>query len=161
RRWPRRSCAAACTPERVGRPARAAYTRVRPERRRVRPRPPCARSATMRTACGLALFLAAWAGGPACADEKSPPPPRYLSLAEPRPIPLEQAPAGPPGGRGRVLAVSPSAGPGVLVLVPGRGKSRAETELQLSMALLNVETAYWNLYGAYWALFSREQGVRF
>ena len=27
--------------------------------------------------------------------------------------------------------------------------------------LLNVEVAYWNLYGAYWTLYSREQGLRF
>jgi outer membrane protein TolC len=27
--------------------------------------------------------------------------------------------------------------------------------------LLNVETAYWNLYGSYWNLYSREQGLRF
>ncbi len=115
----------------------------------------------MRSACGLALLLAAWAGGPARADEKSPPPPRYLSLAEARALALEKAAADRPGGRGRVLAVSTSTGPGVLVLVPGRDKSRTEAELRLSMALLNVETAYWNLYGAYGNLFSREQGVRF
>jgi len=113
----------------------------------------------MRTACGLALFLAAWAGGLARADEKSPPPPRFLSLAEARALALEKATAGRAAGRSRVLAVSTSTGPGVLVLVPG--KSRAQTERQLSMTLLNVETAYWNLYRAYWELFSREQGVRF
>ena len=27
--------------------------------------------------------------------------------------------------------------------------------------LLNVEIAYWNLYGSYWTLYSREQGLRF
>jgi hypothetical protein len=111
----------------------------------------------MRTACGLALFLAAWPGGPACADEKSPPPPRFLSLAEARALALEKV-AGAPA---RVLAVSTATGPGVLVVVPGRGKPRAEVERQASQALLNVEVAYWNLYGAYWNLFSREQGVRF
>ena len=38
----------------------------------------------MRTACGVALFLAAWVAGPARADEKSPSPPQFLSLAEAR-----------------------------------------------------------------------------
>jgi len=64
----------------------------------------------MRTACGLALFLAAWAGGLARADEKSPPPPRFLSLAEARALALEKATAGRAAGRSRVLAVSTSRG---------------------------------------------------
>jgi hypothetical protein len=114
----------------------------------------------MRTACGFALLVAAWAGGPARADEKSPPPPRYLSLAEARALALETA-FGRAGGRGRVLAVSTSTGPGLLVVVPGRRQPGAEVERLVNQKLLNVETAYWNLYGAYWQRFSREQGVRF
>ncbi|HZY83339.1 MAG TPA: TolC family protein [Gemmataceae bacterium] len=115
----------------------------------------------MRTACGLALFLAAWAGGPARADDKSPPSPRFLSLAEARALALENARLGPAGVRLRVLAVTTGTGRGALVVVPGRGLPQAEVERQVSQLLLNVETAYWNLYGSYWVLFSSEQGLRF
>jgi hypothetical protein len=108
----------------------------------------------MRLTCGLALFLAACC--PARADEKTPP--RYLSLAEARALALEQMKA--VSGL-RVLAIRAPRGPGTLVVVPGRGQARAEIERQVSQTLLNVETAYWNLYGAYWNLFSREQGLRF
>jgi outer membrane protein TolC len=39
-------------------------------------------------------------------------------------------------------------------------RSREEGEVSLNMKLLNVESAYWQLYGAYGTLYSREQGVR-
>jgi outer membrane protein TolC len=39
-------------------------------------------------------------------------------------------------------------------------QSRAEFERQINQMLLNVETAYWNLYGSYWTLYSREQALR-
>ena len=31
---------------------------------------------------------------------------------------------------------------------------------QVNVMLLNVETAYWNLYGSYWVLYAREQALR-
>src|SRR5262249_39207587 len=37
-------------------------------------------------------------------------------------------------------------------------QSRADLERAVNQMLLNVETAYWNLYGSYWNLYSREQG---
>lgn len=40
-------------------------------------------------------------------------------------------------------------------------QSRADLERSVNQMLLNVETAYWNLYGSYWTLYSREQGLRF
>jgi hypothetical protein len=114
----------------------------------------------MRTACALALFLAAGAGL-ARAEDKSPPLPRFLSLAEARALALERTRLDAAGTRLRVLAVTTPTGPAALVVALGRVKSRAEIERQVSQTLLNVETAYWNLYGAYWNLFSREQGLRF
>jgi len=33
-------------------------------------------------------------------------------------------------------------------------------ERQIHGMLVNVETAYWNLYSSYWALYSREQALR-
>jgi hypothetical protein len=115
----------------------------------------------MRTACGVALFLAAWASGPARADEKSPPPPRFLSLAEARALALENVFGRVGGIRVRVLAVSTATGPGTLVVLLGGVKPGTEFERQVGLILLNAETAYWDLYGAYWNLFSQEQGVRF
>jgi outer membrane protein TolC len=52
-------------------------------------------------------------------------------------------------------------GEGILITRLRFDQSRAEFERQLNQMLLNVEVAYWNLYGAYWALYSREQGLRF
>jgi hypothetical protein len=37
---------------------------------------------------------------------------------------------------------------------------RAEWDRNVNQVLLNVETAYWNLYGGYWQLWSREAGLR-
>jgi outer membrane protein TolC len=39
-------------------------------------------------------------------------------------------------------------------------QSRADFERAVSFMLANVETAYWNLYGAYVTLYAREQGMR-
>jgi outer membrane protein TolC len=39
-------------------------------------------------------------------------------------------------------------------------QSRAEFERVINTMMLNVEVAYWNLYGAYWNLYSREQALR-
>src|SRR5579884_2293941 len=100
---------------------------------------------------------------------------RFISLAEARAIALEQgnvgqpsllspvppgvtAPEGKPalGGVNRVLAGDK---PG-RILVTGAHHD-PETERNLNQILLNVETAYWNLYGSYYQLYSREQGLRF
>src|SRR5262249_11348272 len=50
---------------------------------------------------------------------------------------------------------------GGILLVRGPAMQRFEFERNINQMLLNVETAYWNLYGSYWNLYSREQGLRF
>ncbi len=100
---------------------------------------------------------------------------RFISLAEARAIALEQGNVGqpsllspvPPGvtapegkpaplGSHRVLAGDK---PG-RILITGAHHD-PETERNLNQILLNIETAYWNLYGSYYQLYSREQGLRF
>jgi outer membrane protein TolC len=49
---------------------------------------------------------------------------------------------------------------GILITRLRFDQSRADFERQLNIMLLNVEYAYWNLYGAYYGLYSREQGLR-
>src|SRR5438445_426085 len=39
-------------------------------------------------------------------------------------------------------------------------EQRAEFERNVNYMLLNVEIAYWNLYGSYYRLYSREEGMR-
>lgn len=50
---------------------------------------------------------------------------------------------------------------GILISRLRFDESRAEFERQVNQMLLNVEWAYWNLYGSYWQVYSREQGLRF
>ena len=61
----------------------------------------------------------------------------------------------------QVWAYSAVDDPEQMVLVPESGKSRLEFERGLHQMLLNVETAYWNLYGSYGNLYSRGQAQRF
>lgn len=49
---------------------------------------------------------------------------------------------------------------GILITRLRYDQSRTEFERNVNFMLLNVEYAYWNLYGAYFLLFSREQGLR-
>lgn len=49
---------------------------------------------------------------------------------------------------------------GILITRLRFDQSRSEFERQLNFMLINVEYAYWNLYGAYYTLYSREQGLR-
>lgn len=49
---------------------------------------------------------------------------------------------------------------GVLITRLRYDQSRTEFERNINFMLLNVEYAYWNIYGAYFLLFSREQGLR-
>jgi len=51
--------------------------------------------------------------------------------------------------------------PGILIARLRFNENRAEFERNVNQMLLNVETAYWNLYGSYYQLYSREQGLRF
>jgi outer membrane protein TolC len=51
--------------------------------------------------------------------------------------------------------------PGILIARIRFNQNRAEFERNMNQMLLNVETAYWNLYGSYYQLYSREQGLRF
>jgi outer membrane protein TolC len=50
---------------------------------------------------------------------------------------------------------------GILISRLRFDQERAEFERNVNYLLLNVEFAYWNLYGAYFTLFSREQGLRY
>ncbi len=104
---------------------------------------------------------------------------RFVSLAEARAIALEQGHAGQPSllfsGVGQdSLATTPEGEKNSPVHVYGkRGSrrlvlvgipndlSRAEFERNVNQMLLNIENAYWNLYGSYHQLYSREQGLRF
>jgi outer membrane protein TolC len=50
---------------------------------------------------------------------------------------------------------------GILITRLRFDQARGEFERQVNQMLLNVEVAYWNLYGGYWTVYSREQGLRF
>jgi outer membrane protein TolC len=52
-------------------------------------------------------------------------------------------------------------GEGVLITRIRRDEQRAEFERNLNFMLLNVEAAYWNLYGAYYQLYAREEAMRY
>ena len=130
-----------------------------------------------------------WLAGAAHAAEPAAPPTldnldrkvRFISLAEARAIALEQGTVGQPsllfpGVRLDNLVTAPqgksiSPGHAQVVCKPG-SKSLiltcvapeippAELKRNINQMLLNVETAYWNLYGSYWQLNSREQALRF
>src|SRR5207247_2125687 len=49
---------------------------------------------------------------------------------------------------------------GILITRLRFDQQRAEFEKLVNYMLLNVEAAYWNLYGSYWGLYSREQALR-
>lgn len=62
-----------------------------------------------------------------------------------------------PGLNSRVSAVAPD---GILIARLRFDEQRAEFERRLNYMLLNVEVAYWSLYGSYVTLFAAEQGLR-
>jgi hypothetical protein len=74
---------------------------------------------------------------------------------------LAAVPHGPPSLSFRVLAHPTPKAKGILVTGIDARVSQNELERHLNQMLLNVETAYWNLYGSYWQLYSREQALRF
>ncbi|HEV3262441.1 MAG TPA: TolC family protein, partial [Gemmataceae bacterium] len=49
---------------------------------------------------------------------------------------------------------------GILITRLRFDENRAEFQRQVHYLVVNVEAAYWNLYGSYWALYSREQALR-
>lgn len=51
--------------------------------------------------------------------------------------------------------------PGILIARIRFNQNRGDFERNMNQMLLNVEVAYWNLYGSYYQLYSREQGLRF
>jgi outer membrane protein TolC len=51
-------------------------------------------------------------------------------------------------------------GEGILITRIRLDQQRAEFERNVNYLLLNVEAAYWNLYGAYFQLYSREEAMR-
>jgi outer membrane protein TolC len=64
---------------------------------------------------------------------------------------------------GSLLTPFPTGGQveGILITRIRFDEQRAEFERNLNFMLVNVESAYWALYGAYWTLYSREQALRF
>jgi outer membrane protein TolC len=50
---------------------------------------------------------------------------------------------------------------GILITRIRLDQQRAEFVRNLNYLLLNVETAYWNLYNAYYQLYSRDEGLRY
>jgi outer membrane protein TolC len=52
-------------------------------------------------------------------------------------------------------------GEGILITRIRRDEQRAEFERNIDYLLLNVEAAYWTLYGAYYQLYSREESMRY
>lgn len=104
---------------------------------------------------------------------------RFISLAEARAIALEQGTIGQPRllfpgiGLDNSLTgpqsestthvrIRSKAGSKCLLLTGApRGPRAAEFERNVNQLLLNIEVAYWNLYGSYWQLHSREQALRF
>lgn len=62
-----------------------------------------------------------------------------------------------PGVNSRPAGATPE---GILITRLRFDQSRADFERRLNYMLLNVETAYWNLYGSYGALYSADQGLR-
>jgi outer membrane protein TolC len=49
---------------------------------------------------------------------------------------------------------------GILITRIRFDEQRAEFERNVHIMLVNVEQAYWNLYGSYWTLYSRESALR-
>src|SRR5439155_1963610 len=49
---------------------------------------------------------------------------------------------------------------GILITRIRLDQERLDFERSVHLMLVNVETAYWNLYSSYWALYSREQAMR-
>jgi hypothetical protein len=132
----------------------------------------------MLASAHLALLLAAFAQ---TASSTTPPPTihtwqpkkfRFISLAEARAIALEQGTIGQPSllchGQGldnyitgiHVLASLKPGSKSLVVTGVSRKPRPADSERSINQMLLNIENAYWNLYGSYWQLHSREQGLR-
>jgi outer membrane protein TolC len=70
-----------------------------------------------------------------------------------------------PTAPGSVLinGLRPSGGQGsegILVTRVRRDQARAEFDFEVNQMLLNVETAYWNLYAAYYNLAAQEEGLK-
>ncbi|MCS6851663.1 MAG: TolC family protein [Gemmataceae bacterium] len=65
-----------------------------------------------------------------------------------------------PGPRTLPQLFDISSGDGVVIARLRFDQSRADFERLVAHMLLNVETAYWNLYGAYWTLYAREAAMR-
>lgn len=105
---------------------------------------------------------------------------RFISLAEARAIALDNGTIGQPSrlfpgigldssvtvpkGEGedsiRVRVLSKPGSKDLIVAGIPRGPRKAELERNIYQVLLNVETAYWNLCGTYWQMYSREEGLR-
>ena len=49
---------------------------------------------------------------------------------------------------------------GILITRIRFDQARAEFERNINFMVINVEFAYWTLYGSYWTLYSREQALR-
>jgi outer membrane protein TolC len=77
-------------------------------------------------------------------------------------VEINQLTTGHPGSVA-IQGLQPSGGTrteGILITRLRFDQQRAEFERNLNFQLLNVEQAYWNLYGAYFNLYAREQALR-
>ncbi len=120
----------------------------------------------IRSVAALLLLLAAVAGA---VRGRPAPTPRVESSRASAEETSRSAPAATLelGGKARFLSLAEAsalalkhraARLGVARLSLERGD--AKTEREVNQVLVSVETAYWYLYGAYWGLHSREQGLR-
>jgi hypothetical protein len=116
----------------------------------------------VRIACCVALVLAGLAASSVRAAEQPSPlsdkDVRFLSLREAVAAALDRD--GGTSGIRPVKVVASRTPEGVLLISQESNLPRAEWERAVNQVLLNVETAYWDLYGGYWQLWSREAGLR-
>src|SRR4029077_13681602 len=49
---------------------------------------------------------------------------------------------------------------GILIIRARFDEQRAEFERNVNFMLVNLEIAYWNLYGTYWTLYANEQALQ-
>jgi len=73
---------------------------------------------------------------------------------------INQLLAAHPGSVQTQLRPSGGAGEGILITRIRYDQANAEFERIVNFQLLNVEAGYWNLYSAYFTLYSREAGMR-
>jgi RNA polymerase sigma factor (sigma-70 family) len=111
----------------------------------------------IRSVAALLLLLAAVAGAVRGRPDPAPPEPPVPPAAEAHRADRAAVPQ--LGGKARFLSLDEAVAIALEHHAANlRGGAGAEGER--NTVLLNVEAAYWNLYGIYWCLHSREQALR-